>query len=140
MWYILDQRVNVLQCSASVLIISNFSLDITFCLIVLFSSNRARVFFSLWCVWCEISFSVLNFAIAMRSERLKETRSWWGVVLLPCYMSIKLWEGPDMVQWLILFNIICFHLSNIFDVQFLQWVKPFKCNYNSTLVIGGLLF
>jgi len=45
-----------------------------------------------------------------------------------------------MVQWLILFNIICFHLSNIFDVQFLQRVKPFKCNYNSTLVIRGLLF
>lgn len=39
-----------------------------------------------------------------------------------------------------LVNIICFHLSNIFDVQFLQWVKPFKCYYNSTLVIGDVLF
>lgn len=76
--------------------------------------------FSLWCVWCEKSFSVLNFAMAMGSERpgkLGRDGVWFCV---PVTCQSNCGRGLTRPNRMILFNIICFHLSNIFDVQFLQ--------------------
>lgn len=115
-----------------------FFSDYSVCSFVSFSSNG--VFLACGVYGVKKSFSVLTFAMAMRSERPRKLGRDGVWFCFPVTCQSNCGRGLTRSNWLILFNIICFHLSNIFDVQFLQWVKPFKCNYNSTLVIGGLLF